>query len=288
MAAGSNVERSIARLPEVATLELVAQYERAVRLLRSLIANAVRRGALGTATERRKQLAAVNGLLAQLRTSTRGLSALSIAGGYQVGAQAADLSMLDVLPNDVAEKLIEPKFASGANKAAIQALQAATEQKLRDSIRTVGRSTEDVFRRVGLEEVALGTAAGLTRRETTRRIAGKLGEEGVTSFVDRAGRRWKLDVYAAMVARTTQREAVTLGVVDRMVQVGLDLVTVSRHPHSCDICTPFEGKTYSLTGRTKGYEVITVFPPFHPNCRHSIGAAKENLTATLDVLSLAA
>jgi hypothetical protein len=285
--AATGAERSIARLPEVATVEIVAQYERAARLLRSMIANAVRRGALGTANEQRKQLAAVNRLLLQLRASMNGLATLSIAGGYQIGAQSADVSMLEALPPDVAEKLIEPRFANGANKAAMQALQAATEQRLQESVRTVGRSVDDVFRRVGLEEVKLGTAAGLTRRETSNRIVSKLVDEGLTSFVDRAGRRWKLDVYAGMVARTTQREAVTLGVVDRMLQIGLDLVTVSKHAGSCDICKDYEGKTYSLTGHTEGFEVMTVFPPFHPNCRHMIGAAKANLTEVLELDEMA-
>lgn len=281
-------QRTIERLPGVAAEELLLQYERAARLLRSLIANAVQREALGTARERRKQLAAVNALLAELRANTNGLAVLSIAGGYRNGAASADRSMLDVLPSDVARELIEPTFASGTNRAAVQAMQAETEQKLRQSVRTVGRSVDDVFRRVALEEVTLGTAAGLTRYETSRRIARELAEEGLTSFVDRAGKRWKLDVYAAMVARTTQREAATLGVVDRMAQVGLDLVTVSKHKGSCDVCKDHEGKTYSLTGRTEGYELITVFPPFHPNCRHVLAAAKENLAAALDLVAAAA
>lgn len=283
----SNVERQIARLPEVATVELVVQYERAARLLRSLIANAVQRGALGTAKQRREALAAVNQILVELRGSTSGLPTLGIAGGYQVGAQAADLSIEDVLPDDVAEKLIDQKFAAGANRAAIQALQAESEMKLAKAVRTVGRSTDDVFRRVGLEQVTLGTAAGLGRRETSKRIVDELKAEGLTAFVDKGGNRWKLDVYGEMVARTTQREAVTLGTVDRLLQVGLDLVTISEHPHSCDICTPYEGKTYSLSGKTRGFPLLKVFPPFHPNCRHVLTAAVENLSIALNLLQAA-
>jgi minor capsid protein 2 len=287
VATSSNAERTLARLPAVATAELVEQYERAARLLRSMIANSIRRGALGTARERRKQLAAVKRTLAELRAKTDGLTTLSIAGGYRVGAQAADLSIEDVLPGAIAEELVDRDFAAGANRAAVVALQAATEQRLREAALTVGRETDDVFRRVGLEQVTLGTAAGLSQPETAKRIAAELAEQGVTGLVDKGGRRWKLDVYAAMVARTTQREAATLGTVDRMLQVGLDLVTVSEHAGSCEICKPYEGKTYSLTGRTEGFERIKVYPPFHPNCAHVLTAAAANLQFALELAAAA-
>lgn len=286
-AAAAKSEVVLARLPEVATAELVTQYERAARLLRSLIANSVKRGAHGTARQRREQLAAVNRILLELRESTHGLASVSVLGGYRVGAQAADLSVVAALPDDVAEPLIAPKFAAGANRAAVIALQAEAEQKLGKAVRTVGRSTDDVFRRIGLEQVTLGTAAGLTRRETSSRIVRELQAEGLTAFVDAADRRWKLDVYGRMVARTTQREAATLGTIDRLLQVGLDLVEISKHAHACDICTPYEGKTYSLTGRTEGYPRLTVFPPFHPNCSHVITAAAANLSIALDLVAAA-
>lgn len=271
-----NEERRVERLPEVATVELIASYERAARLLRTLITSAIRRGSLKSADQRKKQLTAVERVLADLRQRTEGLTGLSIAGAYQLGATAADASAEAVLPEDLTEDLLKPAFASGANQGAVQAIQASVERKLEESLIGVGRSAEDVFRRVGLEEVGTGVAAGLSRRETSKRIATRLAEEGLKGFTDKSGRQWKLDTYARMVARSTQREAMTLGTVDRLLQVGLDLVTISDHNTKTPLCQLYEGKTYSLTGNTEGYEKIPAFPPFHPNCEHVLGAAKEN------------
>lgn len=269
------------RLPEAATQELIYQYERAARLLRSMIANAVRRGALGTAKQRRSQLAAVRRVLEDLRRQTNGLAAISIAGSYVVGADETDLSIAVELPDEIASGLTKPAFAAGANRQQLQAIQLATEHKLDDALVAVGRSVDDLFRRISLEEVALGAAAGLERSQTSRRIANRLAEEGLTGFVDKAGRNWKLDVYARMVARTTPREASSLGVLDRMTQVGLDLVKISEHASSCDICKPFEGKVYSISGseaaRKLGFEKLEQAAPFHPNCDHTMGAAAENV-----------
>lgn len=281
-------ERRALLLPAVATEELVSRYLRAALVLRQLIAGAVTRGALGTAAQRRKQLAAVERALVSLQSSTRGLAAVSIAAGYQIGSVEADQSIEIALPDSIASPLLEPAFAAGANQNTVKALQAATERKLDNAIAQVGRSAEDVFRRVALEEVGTGVAAGLGRRETSARIADRLAGEGIAAFVDRAGRRWKLDTYARMVARTTQREAASLGTADRMAQVGLDLVKISDHDTKTPICKPYEGKVFSLSGRTRGYKKLDRSPPFHPNCEHVMGAAAENVALAREVLAAAA
>lgn len=278
MADQATPERRLAQLPAPSSALVTIRYERAAEVLRTMIASAIRRNAIGTANQRTKQLAAVNRVLDRLRTETAGLGSAGVREGYLSGALAADLAVKALVPDDEAAKLLEPefKFASGANTAQVIALQLAAENKLAAAVRTVGRSVDDVFREVALEEVATAAAAGLGRRETSSNMVNKFADQGIKAFTDRAGRKWKLNVYARMVARTTQREAASLGTVDRALQVGLDLVTVSKHHTDVDICTPYEGKTYSLTGKTKGYERIKTFPPFHPNCKHVLTIAAEN------------
>jgi hypothetical protein len=147
----------------------------------------------------------------------------------------------------------------------------------------LGRRFDDAYRRLALEEVAGGIISLDTRRQTSARLAERLVREGVTSatagFRDRAGRRWPLDVYVRMVARTTTREAMTLGTTNRLEEHGVDLVTVSRHVHPADECSQYEGKTYSLTGATPGFERLPARPPFHPNCAHVLGPATADLDA---------
>jgi hypothetical protein len=107
----------------------------------------------------------------------------------------------------------------------------------------------------------------------SRAIADRLVSEGVTDAltgrVDLGGRRWQLDVYAEMVARTTTREAMSLGTDRRMRELGEELVTISAHADACIICQPYQGNTYALPDLVvEGYDTIDQLPPFHPNCRH--------------------
>lgn len=133
----------------------------------------------------------------------------------------------------------------------------------------VGRRIDDPYRNVALDTVAGGLVALDTRKQVSANLARRLVNDGVTDaltgFVDRRGRRWSLQAYAEMVARTTTREATTQATGNRMAEHGLDLVTISDHPHPADECTEYEGRTFSLTGSTPGYDVLDVQPPFHPN-----------------------
>jgi len=45
-------------------------------------------------------------------------------------------------------------------------------------------------------------------------------------------------------------------------------VQISHHVHKPDICTPIEGKVYSLTGNTPGWPKLPRHTPFHVGCRH--------------------
>jgi hypothetical protein len=283
----SVAQRKVERLPEAATVELITQYQRASALLQALIAGAVRREALGTQREREAQLSAVRSAIASLKQQTKGLGAAAVQEAYVGGAGIADESIKLELPS-VASNLLIPKFAGGANRRQVQALQLGVEGRLAGALTAVGRQADDVFRRVGLEAVGTGIAAGLERRKTSAQLSSRLGEEGISAFVDKAGRNWKLGVYSSMAVRTTQRQAVSLGTVDRMTQVGLDLVTVSKHVGSCAICRPFEGRTFTLSGKIEGYELLEHPPPFHPNCRHVIYAAAANLQMVLANMAAAA
>jgi hypothetical protein len=56
--------------------------------------------------------------------------------------------------------------------------------------------------------------------------------------------------------------------VRRMNELGRDLVQWSSHPNSCPVCLPYNGNTYSLSGRDKQYPKATLLPPGHPRCKH--------------------
>ena len=138
----------------------------------------------------------------------------------------------------------------------------------------IGRRTDDIYRTVALESVR-GTVAGYkTWQNVAESHRKKLAEEGITGFKDKAGKQWNMRTYAEMVARTTTMEAHVQGTANRLLENGQDLIKVTTHGDSCSMCTPWQGKVLSLTGKTEGYPTLEEAKSqglFHPNCGHDFG-----------------
>lgn len=146
----------------------------------------------------------------------------------------------------------------------------------------LGRRENDVVRRVGLELVTSMEATGKSTAATVPEFVKILQREGVTAFVDKAGRNWSLHTYASMATRTTSRQAEVLAVLTADPEH--DLYKISSHGTTCALCAPYEGRVYSKSGTDP------VFPPLaaafgkidpagtddlsntwlniHPNCLH--------------------
>jgi hypothetical protein len=255
--------------PDRDAAAVAAVFRAAADRLRALIARSLASGRIGGVAYRRRVLAATEAVLDELARGSRGSLALAIRDAYLFGASVLDKPPTGVrLPDDLFGR-VSPSVE------AVRALATAAEFRLTDAIRTVGRSVDDVFRRAALEEVTFGVAAAEATEATAERLRRTLVEEGVTAFTDRSGRRWPLDSYAEMVARTTTREAMTVGTADRLMAAGIDLVTFSDHgASSCPVCRPYQGRTYSLTGATPSYTRLPAPPPVHPRCRHVIYPAR--------------
>jgi hypothetical protein len=119
----------------------------------------------------------------------------------------------------------------------------------------------------------------ITRRDAIARAVDHLLATGHDRFVDRAGKRWHLDVYARMAGRTIAGQTAVQGQLDTMVADGRDLVQISDSARECERCRPWEGRLLSITGRSVGIVVDgrTVFGTvsdaragglWHPNCSH--------------------
>lgn len=148
----------------------------------------------------------------------------------------------------------------------------------------IGRVEPDVYRRVGMEQVALQQATG---RGTYKMLPGfveQLRREGITAFVDKAGRNWSLHTYCAMVSRTTSRQAEVLAVLTADPEQ--DLYRISVNGTTCGICAPYEGRVYSKSGTNPDYPPLAAafgkqdpagpdilantWLNMHPGCLHSI------------------
>lgn len=153
----------------------------------------------------------------------------------------------------------------------------------------IGRTDPDVYRRVGLEQVALRQAAGQGVYKQLPAFVEALRREGVTAFVDKAGRRWSLHTYCSMVSRTTSRQAEVLSVLTADPEQ--DLYRISSHGTTCALCAPYEGRVYSKSGTSPDYPPLSdafgkqdpagpdtltnTWLNIHPGCLHSIHSFTE-------------
>lgn len=267
-------------MPLTAEQQLIRLYRAAATQLRKQIRDDLRDGRIGSAVWRQRQVRAIRQQLEQLGERTRATPVEIIATGYDRGAQIVDR---------IAGRAGAVAYAfHGAHRRPALALAENLAHGLDGARAVVGRRVEDVYRRAALEVVGTNVAASATRRETSAALERRLIRDGVTGFVDRRGAQWQMDTYVEMVTRTTTREAMTEGTRRRMLETDQDLVTISTHGTEDDLCQQYEGNTYSLTGKTPGYDVLDQAPPFHPRCLHVMTPAAENLDAMLRGLGVAA
>lgn len=148
----------------------------------------------------------------------------------------------------------------------------------------IGRTEPDIYRRVGLEQVAAQTAAGRGVNRAVPEFVRALQREGVTAFVDRAGHKWSLHTYCTMASRTTRRQAEVLSVLTRDPEH--DLYRISSHGTTCALCAPYEGRVYSKSGTNPDFPpladafgkidvngpdvLVNTWLNIHPNCLHSV------------------
>ena len=61
---------------------------------------------------------------------------------------------------------------------------------------------------------------------------------------------------------------------------GYDLVRISYHQTDCSLCIPYQGKTFSISGKNSKYlplDTAIAGGLFHSGCRHIISLAPEEL-----------
>lgn len=253
---------------------LLAAYDLAQRIISQQIAAALNAGKLNQAAERARQFNVIAQLIRNLGDQTDPLARILVADAYRQSDDEArrELERIGVETRTLG---ISGGTFNAVQRDAVDQLASAIVDRLSIARRTIGRQVEDVFAEAGRREVMLGLlGANGSRRAVSRSLVTTLRERGITGFVDRAGRRWKLTTYAEMAVRTTTREAVVQGAVQRFAAQGVSLIRISRHANPCSICAPLEGRIMSLDGRTgtiSGLDVSTLqLPPFHPRCRHTV------------------
>lgn len=236
---------------------------------------------------------AVEQVAEALQTDTDGAVGQALVTAYNRGRQAAvaELGALDI-GREVAAREALP------NAAAVDRLAASLAQDTRPLYTRITRAVVDTFQRI-VARVSGGVVLGtMTRRQASQRALDQFAQQGVTGFVDSAGRNWDMASYAEMAVRSVTARAVIDGHVDVLAEVGMGFVIVSDAPLECPLCAPWEGEVLALAGESGPHTIRTdhaIQPTslfaqrrtvavhvagtlvearakglFHPNCRHNL------------------
>ncbi|MGW1760991.1 phage minor capsid protein [Streptomyces mirabilis] len=226
----------------------------------------------------------------------------AVAEAYNTGRRAA-VAELGALSDD-GRRLVDDVTP---NAQAVDRLAQETVDRLTSTHRSILRAVDDQYRTVVAEVTATPLLGTGTRRQATQDAMRRFADRGITSFTDRAGRRWQLTSYAEMAVRTSVGRAATEAHTRTLAEAGVDLVIVSDSPRECPLCRPWERKVLTVggadgertveaehaveDGRTVGVNVAGSLDEArraglqHPNCRHSVSAYSPGITPVEDATS---
>lgn len=168
----------------------------------------------------------------------------------------------------------------GIHQQAVEVLADNTFSRLSDVNNVVGRRVDDIFRTISLESTKGSVIGYETTRQAAKRIRDDLATHGITGFVDKAGHAWDMRRYSQVLATETTKSAFRQGTINRLQEHGHDLVRLSSHSGSCPKCTPWQGRTMSMSGTDPDYPSLDEARSagvFHVGCKHVISLAPEAL-----------
>ena len=100
-------------------------------------------------------------------------------------------------------------------------------------------------------EVVTGVSAW---NKAMRDAVNKMVDNGLTGYIDHAGRHWSPEAYVTMDIRSTMANTARAAVFERNEEYGNDLYQVSWHNGARPLCYPWQGKVISKTGNARVVE----------------------------------
>ena len=162
----------------------------------------------------------------------------------------------------------------------VSTLMEKATNTLESTIFRMIRAAEDAYRTVIYRASADSMVGDITRRQAARNALQGFAEQGITGFVDKAGRNWELGSYVEMSMRATIRQTETQARVNSMVAEGMNLFIVSVHAENCQLCNPWENQVLCIKAE-EGYPTVSEAISqglFHPNCKHTLNVYFKGIT----------
>ena len=185
---------------------------------------------------------------------------------------AATVLTLDIAV-DIADARRIAKF-SEVNRRLVDAMIADTQADLLAMTQNVERQAKLAIRKAVAEAMRYKLTRGINATDNiAAEIKKRIIDATDVAIIDRRGRRWKVETYADMVARTKAMQAHREASINEALSEDAYYGVVSRHG-ATDACRHYEGKVVKLTPDAPGdFEYIGDIPRnrlFHPACKHLI------------------
>lgn len=225
----------------------------------------------GNYSRRRKErlLKEVDEILVGLTDgAAQGMSEL-LAQAYKEGVgEASDSILAQGVPDERINTVLEPLIHQ-------QAVQAIMDDTFFRILEANDNMSQDVKRRI--EEVTRTATErmlteGVNRRQATKEAIARITEQGITGIVTRNGARIPADKYMNGVVQYNLRKAHVTGAENTIKQNGLDLVYVNFVGITCEYCSKYQGRVYSISGADTRFPKLEIRPPYHAHCVHSVSA----------------
>ena len=158
-------------------------------------------------------------------------------------------------------------FYNTFRRAAYHNLEGSTLQVLRVS--------NDLFRDTAVQAGSqmFRESDIFTRRALSQSMLDDFAKKGIQAVTYSNGRKVSIEAYSEMVGRTMAGHTAVQASLNRYEEYGYDLVRVSSHFRACELCTPWEGKVLSQSGKSAKYSSLNTAVSaglYHPNCVHGI------------------
>ena len=166
--------------------------------------------------------------------------------------KAAEDGLLGETPPEISPRMtgaFETYYRQSADK-----LNLVNTTMLRSTEEAYRETVADITNQMQQAQQIINTATGeiVTGVEdfntALHRAAQKLVNNGITGFVDNAGRTWAPETYVAMDMRTTFHNVSRAAFWERNEEYGNDLFLVSQHPGARPLCYPWQCKVISRAG----------------------------------------
>jgi len=174
------------------------------------------------------------------------------------------------------------RLSEGLEKhlTAYGAIEREAVERIGSTFGPVLRNQQDFYRQVQSEVLSDAFRSGdaKTRRDIAQDMMDRFAKNGITGITYRNGANVPIDVYANMVARSAGQSAALEASSNRLQERGYDLVRVNQYAGASDLCYPWQGGVYSLSGESDKYPSMSSATfngstgLWHPNCGHSYSA----------------